>query len=137
MISCWATPAWGKNRDNGRPLPQMPPLDARLGLTWAADSWSFGGLLRGVAGQGRTATNQGNVVGRDLGDSSGFAVASVHAAWKASEQLRLSSGIDNLFNRAYSEHLNMAGNAGFGFPAEPTRINEPGRTWWVKLDLSL
>lgn len=129
--------AWGKNRDNGRPLPQMPPLDAQLGLTWAADSWSFGGLLRGVAGQGRTATNQGNVVGRDLGDSSGFAVASVHAAWKASEQLRLSSGIDNLFNRAYSEHLNMAGNAGFGFPADPTRINEPGRTWWVKLDLSL
>ncbi len=129
--------AWGKNRDNGRPLPQMPPLDARLGLTWATDSWSFGGLLRGVAGQGRTSVNQGNVVGRDLGDSSGFAVASVHAAWKASEQVRLSAGIDNLFDRAYSEHLNMAGNAGFGFPAEPTRINEPGRAWWVKLDMSL
>ncbi|SDU35806.1 TonB-dependent copper receptor [Halopseudomonas salegens] len=129
--------AWGKNRDTGRPLPQMPPVDAKLGLTWAADNWSAGGLLRGVAGQGRTAVNQGNVVGRDLGDSSGFVVASVHAAWKASDQLRLSTGIDNLFDRAYSEHLNMAGNAGFGFPAEPTRINEPGRTWWVKLDVSL
>ncbi|TVP89138.1 MAG: TonB-dependent copper receptor [Pseudomonadaceae bacterium] len=129
--------AWGKNRDNGRPLPQMPPLDARLGLTWAQGDWSLGGLLRGVTGQSRTALNQGNVVGRDLGDSSGFAVASVHAAWKASEQIRVTTGIDNLFDRAYSEHLNMAGNAGFGFPAEPTRINEPGRTWWVKLDMSL
>ena len=36
-----------------------------------------------------------------------------------------------------SEHLNMAGNAGYGYPAnDPRAINEPGRTLWTKVDVS-
>ena len=42
--------------------------------------------------------------------------------------------IDNLFDRAYAEHLNLAGNAGFGLPAG-VRIHEPGRTLWLRADL--
>ncbi|SBV36671.1 hypothetical protein STPYR_11601 [uncultured Stenotrophomonas sp.] len=45
--------------------------------------------------------------------------------------------VDNLFDRAYAEHLNLAGSADFGFPADPVRINEPGRTFWLKLDYRL
>lgn len=35
----------------------------------------------------------------------------------------MTTGIDNLFNRTYSEHLNLAGSADFGYPALPVRIN--------------
>ncbi|WP_150305842.1 TonB-dependent copper receptor [Pseudomonas saliphila] len=127
--------AWGRNRSDGEALPQMPPIDARFNLSYERDNWSAGALWRVVAEQSRTAINKGSVVGQDLGDSSGFGVFSLNGAYRFSEAVTLSSGVDNLLDKTYAEHLNLAGNAGFGFPAE-TRINEPGRTLWAKLDLS-
>lgn len=127
--------AWGKNRSDGKALPQMPPVDARFNLSYARDDWSAGALWRVVAAQNRIALNQGSVVGQDLGDAAGFGVLSVNAAYRFSQQVTLSAGLDNLTNKTYTEHLNLAGNAGFGFPAN-TQINEPGRTLWTKLDLS-
>lgn len=73
------------------------------------------------------------MVGRDLGPTPGFGVASLDAAYKISSSLSLAAGIDNLFDRSYAEHLNLAGNADFGYPADPVRIREPGRTVWLKL----
>lgn len=43
--------------------------------------------------------------------------------------LRFSAGIDNLFDRTYANHLNR-GNL---FDPEPVRINEPGRTFWLRV----
>ncbi len=126
--------AWGENRDTGRPLPQMPPLEARLNLEWQGQDWSAGALLRGVTAQHRVAPGQGNVVARDLGPSAGFATLALNAAYRVTPALRVSAGVDNVFDRYYSEHLNLAGSADFGFPAEPVRIAEPGRTAWLKLD---
>ncbi|MGE8046284.1 TonB-dependent copper receptor [Pseudomonas monteilii] len=129
--------AWGKNSSDGRALPQMPPLDSRFGLTYARDDWSAGALLRLVAPQRRLAEGQGNVVGKDYRDSAGFGVFSLNGAYRVSKQVKLSAGVDNLFDKAYAEHLNLAGNAGFGYPAsDPTPVNEPGRTLWTQVDLS-
>ncbi|MDH5822249.1 TonB-dependent copper receptor [Luteimonas sp. RD2P54] len=128
--------ARGEDRDSGRPLPQMPPLEARLSAAWDDGAWSAGVLVRAVAGQDRVAPGYGNVVGQDLGTSAGFATLALNAGYRFGSTARLSAGIDNVFDRAYSEHLNLAGNADFGYPAEPIRINEPGRTAWVKLNVS-
>ncbi|MDG9758952.1 TonB-dependent copper receptor [Pseudomonas sediminis] len=125
--------AWGKNSSDGEALPQMPPLEARLGLSYQRDAWSVGALWRVVNGQGRTADGRGNVVGQDFGDSAGFGVLSLNGAYRLSEQVKLSAGVDNLLDKRYAEHLNLAGDAGFGFPAD-TRIDEPGRTLWAKVD---
>ncbi len=57
--------AWGKNSSDGNALPQMPPLDARFGLTYSEDNWSAGALWRVVAAQNRIDQNKGNVVGKD------------------------------------------------------------------------
>lgn len=127
--------AWGKNSSDGEALPQMPPIDARFNLSYARNNWSAGALWRVVAAQSRTALNKGSVVGQDLDDSAGFGVLSVNAAYRFSQQVTLSAGLDNLANKTYAEHLNLAGNAGFGFPGT-SQINEPGRTFWTKLDLS-
>ena len=126
--------AWGENRDEQRPLPQIPPLEGRFTASWEHARWSIGALLRVVGRQNRVALDEGNVVARDLGPSAGFATLSLNGAYRISDGLRASAGVDNLFDRAYAEHLNLAGSADFGFPADPVRINEPGRTFWLKLD---
>ena len=126
--------AWGELAGDGQALPQMPPLEARLSATWEADRWSVGALARAVAHQHRVADGQGNVVARDLGPSAGFATVALNASYRINDALLLSAGLDNVFDRAYSEHLNLAGSADFGFPADPVRINEPGRTAWMKVN---
>ncbi|MFA5683925.1 MAG: TonB-dependent copper receptor [Lysobacteraceae bacterium] len=126
--------ARGENRDDGQPLPQVAPLEVRIGLNREQGDWSFGTLLRAATAQTRSAPGFGNVVGQDIGDSKGFGVFSINTAYRLADHWRLSAGIDNLFDRAYSEHLNLAGDSGFGYPADPLRINDPGRTLWLKLD---
>jgi len=74
------------------------------------------------------------VVAQDLGPSAGFATLALNAAYRFTPLLQASLGVDNLFDRTYSEHLNLAGSADFGFPADPVRINEPGRTVWMKVN---
>ncbi|QLF91853.1 TonB-dependent copper receptor [Pseudomonas sp. ABC1] len=129
--------AWGKNSSDGEALPQMPPLEARFGLTYEQSDWSAGALWRVVAAQNRIAEGRGNVVGKDFEKSSGFTVFSLNTAYRISRQVKLSAGVDNLFDREYTEHLNLAGNAGFGFVTDnPEPISEPGRTLWTKVDVS-
>lgn len=127
--------AWGKNTSDGRALPQMPPLEARLSMAYEQGDWSSAALWRLVRKQGRVDNDRGNVSGKDFGPSSGFGVFSLNGAYRINNNWKLSSGIDNLFNKKYSEHLNLAGNAGFDLPAD-SRINEQGRTWWLRVDMS-
>ncbi|MBU9619876.1 TonB-dependent copper receptor [Burkholderia multivorans] len=128
--------AWGRNATSGDPLPQMPPLEARVGLEYTRGAWLAGGLWRVVAPQHRYALNEGNVVGKDFGPSAGFGVLSLHAQYNLSKTVQISVGVDNLLNKAYAEHLNLAGNAGFGYPANAP-VNEPGRTAWVRVSAKL
>lgn len=129
--------AWGANRSDSRPLPQMPPLEGQVSLDYVNGPWSAGALLRGASGQRRHADGDGNIVGRDIGPSAGFGVFSINGAYRISPTVQLTFGVDNLFDRAYAEHLNLAGNAGFGYPADPLRINEPGRQSWLRLAVTL
>lgn len=126
--------AWGRNRSDGQALPQIPPLEGRLSVNYEQGPWSAGLLWRLVAAQNRYAVNQGNVVSKDFAGSSGFSVLSLNGGYRINKQAQLAFGVDNLFDRTYSEHLNLAGNAGFGYSAN-TRINEPGRTVWATLSL--
>jgi len=128
--------AWGRNRATGAPLPQMPPLEARLGVEYAKGPWSAGALWRVAAAQHRHAKDQGNVVGMDFGPSAGFGAFSVHGGYALNKTASVTVGIDNVFNKAYTEHLNRAGDAGFGFAAD-TQLMEPGRTVWVRLNVKL
>jgi iron complex outermembrane receptor protein len=128
--------AWGENRTQNRPLPQMSPFEARLGVNWNDHHrWSAGALLRGVARQSRVAAGQGNVVGRDLSPTAGFGTLALNVGYRVNDIVQLSAGVDNVFDRYYAEHLNLAGSADFGYPADPVRIAEPGRTAWVRVSM--
>ncbi|MDR2604270.1 MAG: TonB-dependent copper receptor [Desulfovibrio sp.] len=126
--------AWAENTDDNRPLPQIPPLEARFGANVETDEWQAGVLWRVAARQDRVALNQGNVVGKDFGKSSGFSVLSAYAGVNFADHFNLSVGVENIFDTAYSEHLNLAGSSGWGFPAD-SRTYEPGRTFWAKVSV--
>lgn len=134
-IGANAAYAWGKNRTDGIALPQMPPLEARFNVDYERENWSAGAVWRVVAKQTRYAKHQGNVVGKDFGASSGFSTLALHAGYQPTKTSRLTIGVDNVFDRSYSEHLNLAGNAGFGY-AGNTIVNDPGRTIWASLNIS-
>lgn len=127
---------WGRNNATGGPLPQIPPLEARVGAHYQHGTWSVGALWRVVAAQRRYVPNEGNVVGKDFGPSAGFGVASLHAQYAFGKAATLTLGVDNLFDNAYTEHLNLAGNAGFGYPAN-SPVMESGRTVWLRLGVKL
>lgn len=122
----------GQNTTDNHALGQMSPFESRLGLEWNGGPWSLGGLLRLVARQHRYTVNEGNIVGQDLGATPGFAVTSIHGGYRWSKKLSAIMGVDNLFNKTYAESISRAGAALSGYDTT-TRMNEPGRTWWIKL----
>ena len=125
-----------ENTTEGRPLAQIPPLEARLGLGLEGQAWSGGLLVRAVERQDRYALNQGNIVGQDLGPTAGFAILSLNAGWKPAPGWLVTAGVDNLFNRAYAEHISKSTNAIPGYTVQSVRVSEPGRTLWLKASLS-
>jgi iron complex outermembrane recepter protein len=126
----------GHNRTDGGALAQMPPLELRIGAEYARGIWHTGMLVRHAATQNRVAVNQGNVVGQDIGPSPSFSVVSLNAAVQLPRGVLLSAGIDNLLDRNYAEHLSRGGAMLSGY-TQTTRVNEPGRTLWLKAGVDL
>ena len=122
----------GENQTDDLPLAQMPPLEGRTGLNYEDERWSAGLLWRVAAEQSRYALNQGSIVGQDLGRTAGFGVFSLNGAWRPMPGVLVSAGVDNLFDKEYAEHLSRGGALVAGFE-QTTRVNEPGRTVWLKV----
>ena len=121
----------GKNRTDGKPLAQTPPLEWNNTLAFDNGKLSAGALWRVVAKQNRYSKGQGNIVGQDIGASSGFGVLSLNAGWKFSKYATLQGGVDNVFNKTYAEFVSRGGDPSAG--TQTMRVNEPGRTAWLRL----
>lgn len=126
--------AWGKNTSDGKPLPQIAPLEGRFNLRYVQDRYSLGLLWRAVAKQNRISLNEGNIVGYDIGKSKGFSTLAINAAYQYSPTLDLAVGIDNLLDKAYAEHLNKSGAALFGYAANE-QFNNSGRNYWARVSM--
>ena len=126
----------GQNRSDDRALGQIPAPEMRLGINYDNGQWSTGALWRGVAHQHRIALNEGNIVSQDLGTSSGYGVFSFNAGYRAGENLLITAGLDNLFDRTYAEHISRNSTAVPGYDPVTGRINELGRNIWLKAQYS-
>ena len=126
----------GKNDTDGHALGQMPPLEGRFGLNWESGPWSAGALLRLAAKQNRYAVNEGNIVGQDLGRTSGFGVFSLYGGYRLNRSASLAFGVDNLFDKTYAEAISKGGALVPGYE-QTERVNEPGRTLWLKAQFEL
>lgn len=90
-------------------LPQIPPLESRVGFRFHAPSltpkWSLDFSARMVAGQTHIA--------RSLGEAAtpGFTVFNIRGFWQVNDTVLLTAGVENLGDRNYREHLDpISGN---------------------------
>ena len=125
---------WGKNSTNGTPLAQTPPLESKTTVGYDNGKFSASALLRVVAKQNRFVMGQGNIAGQDSGASAGFAVLSLNAGWKINKNVVLTAGVDNVFDRTYSELINNKESYNDDGGASLQKINEPGRQYWLKVN---
>ncbi|WP_179994481.1 TonB-dependent copper receptor [Acinetobacter sp. YH1901136] len=126
--------AWGENTTDNTPLPQISPLEGRLNLRYVQDRYTLGALLRVVDGQSRISKDEGNIVGYDVKESSGFGVLSLNGSYNLNKSVDVSVGVDNVLDKTYTEHLNKMGNAGLGFAANE-QFNNIGRNYWARISM--
>lgn len=118
----------GKDTSDNRNLPQMPPVTGTVGIDYTQAKWQAGTSLDFAA----RATNIDTQSGLDKGETGGFGVANLYVAYKVTPRWQISTGIDNVFDKTYSMHVNRQYSALFGNPN--LTVNEPGRTVWAKLN---
>jgi iron complex outermembrane receptor protein len=126
----------GKNETDGLPLAQLAPLEGRLALAYDDKKHSYGALLRLVAPKDEVAVGQGNISGQDVAKSGGFGIFSLNAGYKPNKKTLIAAGVDNVFDKAYAEFISRAGASVAGY-TQTTRVNEPGRTAWLKATIAL
>ncbi|MEZ5069548.1 MAG: TonB-dependent receptor [Bacteroidales bacterium] len=93
-----------KDLESGEPLPEIAPLDLRFRLQgeYLKGKLLPGLLLRHAMAQERISESYGETV------TPSFTLVDVHLAVRATEWLRFSLGVNNLFDTAYYEHLSRS-----------------------------
>jgi len=107
----------GSRRDAAEtPLPVMPPLRGRLGLTYSPARWWVGGEARLVGAQERVAPEEEPTSGYTLlGFDAGFRF---DTAGRHLVTLRL----DNAFDTAYRDHLSRVEDRNFSMPGRSLNL---------------
>lgn len=124
---------YGKNTTDGVALAQTPPLEWKTHLNWENERFSAGALWRVAAAQNRYAKGQGNIAGQDSGPTGGFGVLSLNGSWKINKHFSLQAGVDNVLNKTYAESVNKSSYDVAAGMMQTSRINEPGRQAWLRL----
>jgi iron complex outermembrane receptor protein len=120
---------WAENTTDDRPIAQTPPLNGRLTMGWAHGRFDAGGTLRWAAEQNRVDDDPTTGSGLDAGPTDAWTVLDLTGGVDVGRGFGLTLGVANVFDRTYATHLNRASL----FDPDPVRVNEPGRTWWLRL----
>jgi len=116
---------FGENRDKKRPLPETPPFEGNIGIRYDDEIDRFWGEFSGrfVAKQDRISEEFGEQ------ETPGFSVFDFRAGINLRKSIKLSFGVDNIFNETYHEHLNRRNKI------DMNPIMEPGRNIYFVVDL--
>ncbi len=130
-LSLAGTAAWvhADNTTDGRPIAQIPPLAGRLRTRLEHGRWQGAATLRYAFEQTRVDDDPATGSGLDAGETPGYAVLDLSGSHKWKSGLQIQVGSDNVFDELFSNHLNRSNL----FDLDQVRVNEPGRTFWVKL----
>jgi iron complex outermembrane receptor protein len=113
------------NTTDDRPIAQTPPLNGKIQLDYEKNRWSAGSRIRFASAQNRIDETSKQEVGK----TPGYAVLDVYGNYRLNKTLNLRYGVDNVLDKTYAEHSsrsNLLDN-------EAIKVNEPGRTAWLKL----
>jgi iron complex outermembrane receptor protein len=117
-----------ENTTDDRPIAQIAPLEAGVGVAYTMDTWNVGGNVKMNAKQTRADIENGS--GQDVQETPDWHVVDLYGSYEISKHVKLSFGIDNLLDETYAYHVNRANVDPFN--PEALQVNEPGRLIWIK-----
>lgn len=132
---------WGLNLNNGCSLPRIPPLAGTLTCQWKYGYYNMVILWKVVTASRYEAININ--VSQQMNSKSyiknpGFGIISINLMQIFSKYYVLNIGIDNIFNRNYTEYFNLFHHQQQSISnGVNTPIHEPGRVWWIKAEILL
>jgi len=121
----------GTDRDIGRPLPSISPLEGTTGLRLhdlqRGQRWGIELAARMVTSQNRLGViRMGDTLTTLEERTGGFTTWKLRGYYNYTRNFHLIAGIDNLFDRTYQEHLDGRVLGPDGFPPPATRVLRPG-----------
>ena len=120
-----ATYTRGKNRTDGRDLAQIPPLSGSVTMSYGENAWNAGGRVN-------WAMSQDDIdPARDPGVTPGWATLDLFGSYELTEKATLVAGVDNVFDKTYANHLSRTNV----FDPTMFQVNEPGRTFYINLEM--
>ncbi|NFV79600.1 TonB-dependent receptor [Magnetospirillum aberrantis] len=124
---------WGQNATDGRALYGIDPLEANWLVEYQdtlADlgTWNAGFKVRAVAAQNRLDDDPSYGSGFDAENAGGFGLLDLFAGFQVMDTFGMRVGIDNVFDKAYSEHNPYTSTD----EANPSTVYAPGRTAYVR-----
>ena len=126
---------YGQNLSQHTALAQTPPLESTIGLNYQSKLFNASFKTRLVDNQNRFHKDYGNVLALDSTATEGFIVSSLQLGYTPHPMVELKFGVDNLFNKTYSEHLNRSASASVGGPSA-SKLNEVGRSFWGRISIN-
>jgi iron complex outermembrane receptor protein len=114
---------------DNRPIAQTPPVNGKVQLDYTGTKWGAGSRVRFAAGQDRIDTAM--LGATEVGQSPGYGVLDAYGRYTLSKSTKVRFGVDNVLDKTYAEHVSRR-NLDLSGTIE--RVNEPGRTAWLKLE---
>ena len=114
----------GTNETDNRNLSNIAPLSGSVYAQYAGSNWDAGSRFN-------FATNQDSV-NTDFNEleTAGWSTLDLFGNYKINKNIKLSAGVDNLFDHAYYTYFNRT-DATTG---ATYKVYEPGRVVWAKLN---
>ena len=110
---------------------RIPPVNGLVALNYEASRWGIGAETFFAGRQDEVAGFNGEP------ETAGYAIYNLHGHWQLSRMIRLSAGVENLTDKAYSDHLaginRVRGNEAI---AVGDRLPGFGRNFFARFDLS-
>ncbi|MGV6817489.1 MAG: TonB-dependent copper receptor [Thiotrichales bacterium] len=117
------------NITDNRPIAQTPPLNGKIQVDYRVKKGGAGARLRFAADQDRID----ELSKQEVGKTGGYAVLDLYSNLRFSSTLSARFGIDNTFDRTYAQHISRANL----MDTEALRVNEPGRTLWMRINAKI
>ncbi|MCK4407067.1 MAG: TonB-dependent receptor, partial [Bacteroidales bacterium] len=109
------------------PLPEIPPFESTISVFY---KFLNSKIIPKVSVRLVAAQNQISQAYYEK-ETSGFVLADFSVNYKYNKYLSLSAGVNNIFNKAYYEHLNRR------IIGSRQPLYEPGRVFFVNLILKI
>lgn len=119
----------GTRRDIDDNLYRITPPNMTVGLTYEVSNWSATIEGRRVAKQTKISDTNSEAT------TAGYALLSLYGDWQIKDTVKLSAGIENLFDEVYEDHLSGYNRNGFEDVPIGERIPGAGRGVFLRLSV--